>query len=223
MICHRFFVNFINSIVIMRFLEYNRFSEGDYMDRISRYFIKPEKLRTSRLLLRPMKVKDTDDMFEYASRSDVTEFLLWAPHDDRSFTKRYLKNVEAAYRRGQFYDWAVELVSENKMIGTCGIADFDLPNSTAEIGYVLNPDYHNRGYATEAVMEVIAYCFNTLNINRVEARYMVGNDASRRVMEKCKMKFEGIKRDGLFVKDGYRDIGTCAILASDFRRMNHQF
>ena len=163
-----------------------------------------------------MNRRDADDMFEYARDPNVTRYLLWAPHEDRDSTKRYLKQVEGAYRRGEFFDFGVELISERKFIGTCGIASVDLPNNTAEIGYVINPKYQNMGIATEAAKAVIRYCFEELRFNRVEARYMIGNDASRRVMDKCGMTFEGVRRSSLFVRDGYCDVGVSAIIAADY-------
>lgn len=191
------------------------------MDDIRKQFIKPKKINTNRLLLRAMSVKDAVDMYEYAGLPKVTEYLLWAPHDNLKYTKNYLKSVESSYKKGEFFDWGIELIQTGKLIGTCGIANMDLPNSTAEIGYVINPAFWGKGYASEALKAVISYCFENLNFNRVEAKYLLGNNASRRVMEKCGMRFEGIKRDGLFVKDGYKSVGTCAILQSDYRRIRH--
>ena len=104
------------------------------------------------------------------------------------------------------------------MIGTCGFSRFDYPNNTAELGYVLNPLYHGRGIASEASARIIKYGFENLDLNRIESRYIIGNDASRRVMEKNGMVFEGIKREGMLIKGKYRDIGVCAILKSDFER-----
>ncbi|MBQ7160439.1 MAG: GNAT family N-acetyltransferase [Clostridia bacterium] len=186
------------------------------MNRIGEIFTRPPRLYTPRLILRAMTRRDADDMFEYARDPGVTRYLLWAPHEDRDYTKRYLKSVEAAYRRGDFYDFGVELSAEGKFIGTCGIASVDLPNNTAEIGYVINPRYQNKGYATEAARAVIKYCFEELRFNRVEARYMIGNDQSRRVMDKCGMRFEGVRRSSLFVRDGYVDVGVSAMTASDY-------
>ena len=66
---------------------------------------------------------------------------------------------------------------------------FDKNNTSAEIGYVINPAYWNKGYATEAGSMVIRLGFIELDLNRIEARHMIGNDSSGRVMEKCGMKF----------------------------------
>ena len=186
------------------------------MNEVIKTFTSPPKLKTPRLILRRMTRRDAGDMFEYAHDPEVTRYLLWAPHPDRAYTLRYLRQVENSYKKGKFYDWGVEYRAERKFIGTCGVTAFDLPNSTAELGYVISPAYSGRGIATEALSRVIEFCFLELGLNRLEAHYLVGNEPSRRVMEKCGMSFEGVRRGSLFVRDGYEDVGVCAILRSDF-------
>ncbi len=173
-------------------------------------------LKTKRLVLRKMAVSDCFDMYDYAKLKEVTEFLTWSPHPDIEYTKEYLKSLPNHYKKGEFYDWAVILADEEKMIGTCGFTRFHLPNNSAEIGYVINPEYRDKGIAAEAATAVLEYGFTTLGLNRIEARYMTGNLASRRVMEKLGMTFEGMSRSSLFVKGAYRDVGTCAILKDEF-------
>lgn len=163
-----------------------------------------------------MKPDDYADMYEYARRDDVTRYLLWSPHQDRKYTRKYLEYIQDRYRSGEFFDWAVILKEENKMIGTAGFARIDIDNGTGEIGYVINPVYHGNGYATEAVTEVMMFGFMELNLHRIEARCMDGNTSSRRVMEKCGMRYEGCARDSMFVKEKYRSIHTYSILSDEF-------
>lgn len=184
-------------------------------DAIQRIFSHVPTLKTERLILRPMQVEDCFDMYDYAKRAEVTKYLTWSPHINLEHTKEYLKYIKKHYRIGDFYDWAVVVADEDKMIGTCGFTRFHPEHDAAEIGYVLNPDYHGKGYATEAVTRVLNFGFDNLLLNRIEAKYMVGNDASRRVMEKCGMRFEGVRRGEMLVKGTYRDIGVCAVLRSD--------
>lgn len=171
------------------------------------------RLETDRLLLRQMLVGDCHDMYEYARRADVTKHLTWSPHPNVEYTKEYLAYLSHHYRLGDFYDWAVILKEENKMIGTCGFTRFHFPHDSAEVGYVIHPGYWGRGIATEALSAVIRFGFETIGLHRIEAKYMPENEASRRVMEKVGMHFEGISYGGMKIKEIYRDIGTCAILA----------
>ena len=173
-------------------------------------------LSTERLTLRKMLVGDCYDMNEYARRADVTKYLTWSPHPSVDYTKEYLAYLSHHYELGDFYDWALILKKENKMIGTCGFTRFFFAHDSAEVGYVINPEYRGQGLVPEALMEVLRFGFSQLGLNRIEAKYMVGNEASRRVMEKVGMRFEGVLRDGMKIKERYRDVGVCAILARDF-------
>ena len=186
-------------------------------ENLNRIFSRMPILETDRLLLRPMRVSDAPDMFEYARDPEVTRYLLWSPHESIAHTKGYLEYLGGRYRIGMHYEWAVVLKAENRMIGTCGFVTFDIPHKRGEIGYVINPRYRGQGIAPEAVRRVLQFGFQVLNLHRIDARYMVGNEASRRVMEKVGMRFEGVAREGMLVKGAYRDIGTCAILAPEFR------
>lgn len=173
-------------------------------------------LNTERLVLRGMRREDAEDMYEYASREEVTKFLLWSPHASLSYTREYLKYIESRYVLGDFFDWAIVLAESDKMIGTCGFTKIDTVNNLGEIGYVLNPSYHRQGLAAEAAAEVIRFGFEELELHRIEARFMTGNDASRSVMEKLGMEFEGFERESMLVKGTYRTIGTYAIISEDY-------
>ena len=174
-------------------------------------------LETDRLILRGMRVSDTEDMFEYARRPSVTQYLTWNPHTDPAETREYLTYVGQRYRTGDFYDWAVVDRESGHMIGTCGFTSFNCPHDTAEIGYVLNPAYQGKGLATEAVRRVLDFGFDELGLHRIEAHFMEGNDASRRLMERVGMTFEGYARESMRIKGRFCTIGTCAILRYEYR------
>ena len=194
--------------------------EVTYMrkEKLLNIFSNMPTLTTERLVLRPMRRDDSFDMYQYACREDVTEFLLWSPHRSRGYTEEYLKYIESRYAIGDFYDWAIVYKESGKMIGTCGFANIDTVNNTGELGYVLNPEFRGRELALEAAREVVRFGFEELSLHRIEARYMQGNDASRRVMEKLGMTFEGFSRDSMLVKGSYKTIGVCAMIKEEFKK-----
>lgn len=175
-------------------------------------------LTTERLTLRRMKTADWRDMYEYAKEPAVTEYLLWEPHRSPEQTQDYLRFLQTRYRTGDFYDWALIDNEKKKMIGTCGFASLDFVNNSAEVGYVLNPAYWGMGIAAEALRCVMEFGFMELNVHRIEAKYIIGNDRSRRVMEKCGMTFEGVSRSSMYIKGRYRDIGVCSIISDEYIR-----
>ena len=115
--------------------------------KLHKVFKRMPTLTTERLILRPMSTSDAWDMYEYAHREDVTEFLLWSPHPSVSYTRDYLAYIESRYTACEFYDWAITLADSGKMIGTAGFTKINTDHNVGEIGYVLSPEYHGKGLA----------------------------------------------------------------------------
>lgn len=184
--------------------------------KVKKIFSKMPTLTTEHLILRPMRTSDAFDMYEYASREDVTEYLLWSPHPSVGYTRDYLAYIESRYATCDFYDWALTLAENGKMIGTVGFTKIDAQNRSAEIGYVLNPEYHRKGFGFEAAKKIVEFGFSELELHRIEARFMQGNDASFALMQKLGMTFEGYHKDYMFVKGNYRTVGICAILEDEY-------
>ena len=188
-------------------------------ETIYKIFSKIPCLETKRLILRKMKPSDSEAMFDYARREAVTKYLAWSPHKSEDYTRNYLEYISRHYAIGDFYDWAVVDKESEKMIGTCGFTRFDFKNDSAEMGYVLNPDFWGRELALEAAREVMRFGFETLGLNRIEARFLSGNEASLRVMEKLGMSFEGTYRSSMLVKGSYRDVSVCSMLRAEYEKM----
>lgn len=188
-------------------------------EKIFKVFTNIPTLHTERLSLRAMHPIDAEDMYDYASRPEVTKYLLWKEHKSVGYTKDYLFYIGTRYALGDFYDWAIIDRESRRMIGTCGFTRIDAANDCAEIGYVLNPDFHGKGYATEAVKKIIDFGFSELSFNRIEARFMKGNEASLRLMQRVGMTFEGYMRDLIFVKGNYRTVGISSILRSEYDKL----
>lgn len=188
-------------------------------EKIYRIFSHIPELTTPRLTLRRMLVDDCSDMYEYASRQDVTKHLTWYPHPDRAYTREYLQYLGRRYSAGMFYDWAIVYEPDCKMVGTCGFTSFNFISDSAEVGYVLNPVYWGKGIMQEALDRVLRFGFENLGLNRIEAKFMEDNVRSRHVMEKAGMTFEGILREAMLVKGGYVNVGICSILRSEWLEM----
>jgi len=185
-------------------------------EKLHRIFTNPPVIETERLFLRKISISDADDMYAYSKRKEVTEFLLWDAHPDPLYTEQYIRYLQERYAVGDFYDFALVLKESSRMIGTVGFTSFDLPNFSAEIGYVVSPEYQGHGYATEAVTAVISFGFENCDLERISAVCMKENIASLRVMEKCGMKREGMLRSAVFSKGKMRDVYLSAITNEDY-------
>ena len=85
-----------------------------------------------------------------------------------------------------------------------------------KISYVINPDFWGQGYATEAVKRIIAFGFEELGLERIEARFIEGNESSFKLMQRVKMTLEGTVRNGVKAKGKYHNVGVCSILSDEY-------
>ncbi len=181
-------------------------------EELHRIFTAPPTLQTERLVLRKIRLEDAEDMYAYSQDSKATQYLLWDPHPNLLYTEQYIRYLQERYAAGDYYDFAIECKEDGKMIGTVGFTSFDLPNLSAEVGYVVAPKYQGQGYATEALGKVISFGFERCGLARIAAVCMKDNIASLRVMEKCGMEREGLLRSAVYAKGKLNDVYLAAIV-----------
>ena len=66
------------------------------------------------------------------------------------------------------------------------------PFQSASLGYWMGEEFANNGFMTEGLKAIIRYANQTLSISRLEAATLPHNAASRRLLEKCGFKYEGV-------------------------------
>lgn len=111
--------------------------------------------------------------------------------------------------------WTIEIVGEPVGWVTVDVTSRD--HHIANLGYALDPRYHGQGIVAVAVREVMERIFDPdrLAIERLEAVAAVENTASRRVLEKCGFRFEGILRGYLIVSGERVDHAGYSRLVTD--------
>ena len=141
------------------------------------------KIVTPRLTLSAFRECDAGALMSIF-KSDIVKATYMVPdlptHEDEIKLYESLRNLSLREDRFVF-----GIYLDEELIGL--INDCEINNKCIEMGYSLHPDYHNRGFATEAFGAVINYLFSR-GFEEILAGAFEGNDASMRVMEKCGMK-----------------------------------
>ena len=151
---------------------------------------------TDRLIIREWERKDRDDLYEYASDPIVTKFLTFPTYTSMQDADDRINFLLESYKNEEYkQDYAIELKSERKVIGSIGIVQHSAKNEgMAEIGYCLNRKYQGHGYMTEALTGYIKYIKEHDIAKRIVAEHDVENIKSGNVMKRAGMTFEGIRR-----------------------------
>ncbi len=147
------------------------------------------RIETPRLILRPWREEDAEDLFAYASVPGVGEMAGWQHHEtmekSRLIADMFIREKKV---------FALELKETGRVIGSLGIEELDSEAAAwetkgRELGYVLSKEYWGRGLMPEAVNAVISYCFDVLHYDFLTCGHFVQNSQSRRVIEKCGFSF----------------------------------
>jgi len=183
-------------------------------ERSERFFVDLPEIQTERLLLRKVTPGDAEDMLAYISDPEVARHTTWEPYDSIEQVRDHLRSVISNYERGEPANWGVTLRESGRLIGMCGFmaGSWEPEYARASLGYAIAREYWDRGLTTEAVRAAIAFGFNHLSLNRIEARCIAENTASERVMQKAGLSYEGTLRDYVFRKGAYRDYKVYSIL-----------
>jgi ribosomal-protein-alanine N-acetyltransferase len=183
-------------------------------ERSEKFFVDLPEIQTERLLLRKVTPGDAEDMLAYISDPEVARHTTWEPYDSIEQVRDHLRSVISNYERGEPANWGVTLRESDRLIGMCGFmaGSWEPEYARASLGYAIAREYWDRGLTTEAVRAAIAFGFNHLSLNRIEARCIAENTASERVMQKAGLSYEGTLRDYVFRKGAYRDYKVYSIL-----------
>jgi ribosomal-protein-alanine N-acetyltransferase len=173
-------------------------------------------LETPRLLLRKVRLSDSPHIFAYASNPAVARYSTWPPHPTVAATEAFVQELLKRYAEGLVGPWAIVHRQDGIVIGSCGFAYVMAWHGRAEIAYTLSQAYWGQGLMPEAVGAVLKFAFETLQLNRIEARCEIENVASERVMQKLGMQFEGVLRQHTQVMGKYRDLKLYSILKEDW-------
>ena len=156
----------------------------------------------SQVMLRTIKKSDYLDMFDYGKRKEVVKFLSWGPF---VLEKEALNSIKKIFlsrlKQGLPIGYAIIDLKTNKMIGTIDFHTKAKNENGAEIGYVLHPDYWNRGIMSEALNKMIEVGFKHLKYDFIRIRHLKSNVQSYKVIAKTPFKY--VKSEPFVLEKSY--------------------
>jgi [ribosomal protein S5]-alanine N-acetyltransferase len=160
-------------------------------------------LQTSRLTLRPIEASDAAALFAIRGDPEAMRYWDWPAQENVEAVEEVLSSHIPELADGRTLWWAAALGPDGPVIGECDLSEIDRDHRRAEVGVLFARKYWGQGYAREAMERVIAYAFGELGLERLSARLHVGNDASKKLLERLGFTYDGMLR-GHLIRDGIR-------------------
>ncbi|MFE3455797.1 GNAT family N-acetyltransferase [Nonomuraea sp. NPDC059194] len=179
---------------------------------------------TDRLVLRPFRPDDLQVVHAWERLPEVARFLYWEPRDleaSREVLGQRVTRV-ALLEEGDVLDLAVTLRETGQVIGQVLLIWTSRQHQQGEIGYVLHPDFHGKGYAPEASRQMLRLGFEELGLHRIVGRLDGRNTASARVLEKLGMRREAHLVENELVKGEWSDEVVYAMLGSEWAGLSRE-
>ncbi len=174
-------------------------------------------MQTERLIIRNFRADDWEDLYEYLSQKEVLKYEPEGVSDREDCKKKAIERSN-----GSIF-LAVCLKSSDKMIGHIYFDQTDPPEFlTWEIGYIFNPTFYGKGYATEACQRILQFGFEENHAHRIIAMCSPENTASWKLLERLFMRREGHHKQKAFFRisdDGkpiWHDAYQYAILSEEW-------
>ncbi len=167
-------------------------------------------INTERLILRPLKISDSDDVFDYSCTANVGPNAGWKPHESKEET---LEIMNAIFLNQETV-WGIEQKESGRIIGSIGVIDdpkreYDMVKM---IGYAIGEAYWGKGFMTEAAREVIKFCFEELHLAAISAYCFPFNERSKNIIKKFNFEYEGCLKMAEKIFDGNVYDNECYLL-----------
>ena len=147
------------------------------------------RLRTERLIIRDPLPTDIDGWHRLLSDAETMYYLqdILANSFDESEQNLAVAVAESQNEDRKKYFFAVEIRETGAFIGTVGytVTQTTPVGKVVSAGYFILPEYHGKGYTTEAFKEIIRFAFEDNDVYRINTGCLIENCASEKVMQKC--------------------------------------
>lgn len=172
-------------------------------------------LITDRLTLRAHEEGDASWLHRIYARSEVARYLLDEPWSEADAARHVSERIPQTDLNGETGALALVIEQEGTSIGDALLWLTDKEGRVAEIGWVLDPDHGGKGFAREAVSEVLRAAFEHYQLHRVTAQMDARNAASAKLAAAVGMRQEAHLRQDWWNKGEWTDTLIFAMLSGD--------
>ena len=171
-----------------------------------------------KIRIRAIEKTDIDEIMKWINDREVMDNLIMRYPVSRYKEEKWIeKALDESNPRIKTF--ALE-TKDGVYLGGISLHGIDWENRNAEAGIVIGKkEYWNKGYGTDAIMTLLDFAFNRMNLHRVYLKVYDFNLRGIKSYEKCGFKSEGALRHDLYVNGRYHDSIIMGILKDEFKKI----
>jgi RimJ/RimL family protein N-acetyltransferase len=172
-------------------------------------------LESERLLFKPLSTAHLSQTYvDWLNDPEINRYLENAGNYTLEKLNSFLSDVE----KKQILFWGIHLKENQKHIGNIKIDPVNAKHGFGEYGILMgDKNEWGKGYATEASLRIIKYCFEELGLRKINLGVVLNNTAACNLYKKIGFETEGIYKKHAFYNGEYCDTLRMALFNPDFQ------
>ena len=173
-------------------------------------------LQSERLSFREINENDIPEVMELRGNADNMKFIPRPLVTNEAEALAHITMILDKRKENDAINWVITEKDSDSLIGIIGFFRTQHENFRSELGYMILPQHHGKGYVTEAIATVLSFGFNTLNLHSVNAIIDPNNFASEKVLQKNRFRKEAHFVQDFFWNNEFLDSAHYGLLKSEF-------
>ena len=172
-------------------------------------------ITTERLLLKPLNRSYlSDNYLSWINDQEVVKYLETQVGSSKTDLENFLLEIE----KNEIFAWAIEIKNLNEHIGNIKIDPIDFKNGYGEYGILMGEKTQwGKGYAKEASIGVINFCFEKLKLRKINLGALIENKRAIKLYRNLGFKKEGHFKKHKVFEDGFCDEIRMSVFNKNFK------
>lgn len=177
-----------------------------------------KNLETERLFLRRLSHDDAEEVLELRGNPETMKFIPRPLVKNLEDAIAHIDMINEKIDTNVGINWGITIKDNDKIIGIIGHYRIQPENHRSEIGYMILPEHQGKGYVSEAILAILEYGFQDMNLHSIEAVIDPENSASERVLQKNGFVKEAHILENEYYEGRFWDTIIYSMLKRNFRK-----
>jgi diamine N-acetyltransferase len=134
-------------------------------------------MKGNKIILRALEIKDADSFFKWENESEAFEQSAYLQPISYFTIQQFIEQANRPVEETNQLRLIVETI-EGEAVGLIDIFEIDFRHRRAGLGIIIQKEFRNKGFATEAIQLMCHYAVNKLNLELLYSDIRITNTAS---------------------------------------------
>jgi len=159
-----------------------------------------------KIFLRALEPSDVELLYLWENDPEIWQISQTLTPYSKYTLKQFVDSAQEDIFSAKQVRFMINILNSKQTVGILDVFDIDFMNCRAGIGILIDKNFRNQEFGTEAIELAVTYLFNTLHLHQVYCNIVSNNAISLKLFEKCGFSVIGIKKEWRKTQHGFEDV-----------------